>query len=366
MTIRTGKRAVLVSPNKPLEIWERETPSPGPGEAVLRLEFGGVCGTDVHFWHGEIPLPGPMALGHEGIGVIEELGEGLSHDSGGSPVAVGDRVYWQPVRPCFQCYPCTVLNDVSMCENAFASIFGDANAPTPATYNEWVTLSPSLPFYRIPDDTSSEAVIAFGCAMPTMLQGLERLGGIAPGQTVVIQGCGPVGLAATLLAHLSGAQKVIVIGGPKQRLDMARQLGADHTIDMSEVSTTEERRDQVRGLTGGRGADVVIEAAGVIAAFSEGLPLVAPAGRYLIVGLWSAEGTVPIEPKLINNGNLQIIGTALAQPRHLYQAIQVAQARQDQFPLAAAITHRFTVEQSNQALEAVAAMETIKAVVVPG
>lgn len=366
MTNRTGKRAVLTGANQPIEIWERESPPAGPGEAVLRLEFGGVCGTDVHFWHGEVPLPGPVVLGHEGIGIIEELGEGLTRDSGGTLLAIGDRVYWQPVRPCYQCYACTVLNDVSMCENAFASIFGDANAPTPATYSEVITLGAGLPFYRIPDDTSSEAVIAFGCAMPTMLQGLERLGGISSGQNVVIQGCGPVGLAATLLAHLSGAQKVIVIGAPEQRLNMARQLGADHTIDMTQVTSVAERTEQVRALTGGRGADVVIEAAGLLAAFSEGLQLVAPAGRYLIVGLWSAQGTVPVEPRLINNGNLRIIGTALAQPRHLYQAIQVAQARQNQFPLAEAITHRFSIDQSQQALEAVAALETIKAVVMPG
>ena len=362
---RTGKRAVLTGAHQPIEIWERDTPPAGAGEAVLRLEFGGVCGTDVHFWHGEVPLPGPVVLGHEGIGFIEELGEGLSNDSAGTPLAIGDRVYWQPVRPCYECYACTVLNDVSMCENAFASIFGDANAPTPATYSEIITLGAGLPFYRIPDDTSSEAVIAFGCAMPTMLQGLERLGGISPGHNVVIQGCGPVGLAATLLAHLSGAQQVIVIGAPEQRLAMARKLGADHTIDMTQITSVSERTERVRALTGGRGADVVIEAAGVLAAFSEGLPLVAPAGRYLIVGLWSAQGTVPIEPRLINNGNLRIIGTALGQPRHLYQAIQVAQARQDQFPLAEAITHRFTIEQSQQALEAVAALETVKAVVVP-
>jgi 5-exo-hydroxycamphor dehydrogenase len=110
----------------------------------------------------------------------------------------------------------------------------------------------------------------------------------------------------------------------------------------------------------------VIEAAGVLEAFSEGLQLVAPSGRYLIVGLWSAPGTVAVEPRLINNGNLQIIGTALAGPRHLYQAIQVAQMQQSRLPMAEAISHRFTVEQSQQALEAVAAQETVKAVLVPG
>lgn len=366
MTNRTGKRAVLTGANQPIEIWERESPGAGPGEAVLKLEFGGVCGTDVHFWHGEVPLPGPVVLGHEGIGIIEELGEGLATDSAGAPIAIGDRVYWQPVTPCNHCYPCTILNDVSMCENAFASLFGDANAPTPSTYSEVITLGAGLPFYKLPDDTSSEAVIAFGCAMPTMLQGMERLGGIQAGQTVVVQGSGPVGLAATMLAHLAGAHQVIMIGAPAPRLEMARKLGADHTIDITQITSVAERTERVRELTNGRGAEVVIEAAGVLEAFSEGLQLVAPSGRYLIVGLWSAPGTVAVEPRLINNGNLQIIGTALAGPRHLYQAIQVAQMQQSRLPMAEAISHRFTVEQSQQALEAVAAQETVKAVLVPG
>jgi len=366
MTYRTGKRAVLTGAHQPIEIWERETPPAGPGEAVLKLEFGGVCGTDVHFWHGEVPLPGPVVLGHEGIGIIEELGEGLTSDSAGTPISIGDRVYWQPVTPCNHCYPCTILNDVSMCENAFASLFGDANAPTPSTYCEVITLGAGLPFYKLPDDTSSEAVIAFGCAMPTMLQGMERLGGIQAGQTVVVQGSGPVGLAATMLAHLAGAHQVIMIGAPARRLEMARKLGADHTIDITQITSVGERTERVRELTNGRGAEVVIEAAGVLEAFSEGLQLVAPSGRYLIVGLWSAPGTVAVEPRLINNGNLKIIGTALAGPRHLYQAIQVAQMQQNRLPMAEAITHRFTVEQSQQALEAVAAQETVKAVLVPG
>ena len=365
MAERIGKRAVMTRANAPIEIWERSTPPPGPGEAVLRLELGGVCGTDVHFWHGEVPLPGPMVLGHEGIGVVEELGAGLDRDSAGTPLAVGDRVYWQPVRPCYQCYPCTVLNDVSMCENAFASIFGDAEAPTPASYSEYITLSGGLPFYRLPDDTPSDAVVAFGCAMPTMLQGMERLGGIAPGQSVVVQGCGPVGLAATLLARLSGAQQVIVIGAPEQRLAMARRLGANHIIDLTKVRNAADRREQVRDLTGGRGADVVIEAAGVVEAFSEGLGLIAPAGRYLIVGLWSAPGTAAVEPRMINNLNLRIIGTALAQPRYLYEAIKVAQAHHETFPLAEVVTHRYCIDDSQKALEAVAALETVKAVITP-
>jgi len=222
-----------------------------------------------------------------------------------------------------------------------------------------------MPFYRIPDDTPSEAVIAFGCAMPTMLQGVERLGGIAVNQTVVVQGCGPVGLAATLLARLSGARQIIVIGAPERRLAMARRLGATTTVNMETMNTEEERVQHVRDLTEGRGAEVVIEAAGAVAAFAEGLKLVAKNGRYLIVGLWSAPGAVPVEPRYLNNTNLRIIGTALFQSQHVYGAIQVARAHHREFPLAEAVTHRFLLAESQQALEAVARLETVKAVITP-
>jgi 5-exo-hydroxycamphor dehydrogenase len=92
MTQRTGKRAVLVAANQPLEIWERPVADPGPGEVLAHLTHGGVCGTDVHFWRGEVPLPGPVVLGHEGVAVIEMLGAGVATDYAGTPVAVGDRV----------------------------------------------------------------------------------------------------------------------------------------------------------------------------------------------------------------------------------------------------------------------------------
>lgn len=365
MTQRTGKRAVLVAANQPLEIWERPVAEPAAGEVLVRLTHGGVCGTDVHFWRGEVPLPGPVVLGHEGVGVVEALGAGVGTDYAGAPLAVGDRVYWQPVAPCQRCYACTVLGDVSMCENAFAGVFGDAGGPTAASYSDYATLRAGLPFYRVPDDTPSDAVIALGCALPTMLQGLERLGGIRPGMSVVVQGCGPVGLAATLLAHLSGAAPLIVIGAPARRLAVARQCGAAHTLDMADMVDQEERIARVWQLTGGRGADVVIEAAGALPAFGEGLQLLARGGRYLVVGLWSAPGAVPVEPRLINNRNLRIIGTELAQPRHLYQALQVVQAQHRHLPLAEMVTHRYRIEDSQQALEAVARLETIKAVITP-
>ena len=365
MANRVSKRAVLVGPNRSIEVWERPILPPQLGEVLLGVQMSGVCGTDVHLWRGEVPLPGPVVLGHEGIGVIEELGKGVTTDYAGVPVEVGDRVYWVPLHPCYRCYYCTVVKDSSLCENFMGDVFRDANEPPSASYSEYSWLPAGMPFYRIPDDTPSEAVIAFGCAMPTMLQGIERLGGITVNQTVVVQGCGPVGLAATLLSRLSGARQTIVIGAPERRLAMARRLGATATINLETLKTEEERVQHVRDLTEGRGAEVMIEAAGVVAAFAEGLKIVAKNGRYLIVGLWSAPGSVPVEPRFINNTNLRIIGTALFQSQHVYDAIQVARLHHREFPIAEAVTHRFSLGESQKALEAVARLETVKAVIIP-
>ena len=134
-----------------------------------------------------------------------------------------------------------------------------------------------------------------------MIQALERLGGIFPTQTVVVQGCGPVGLAATMLSRISGAKTLVVIGAPEHRLAMARRLGATATINLETGPQEAERVKQVYELTEGRGGDVVIEAAGARSAFGEGIKLTAKNGRYLIVGLWSGHGTVPVDPSYLNN-----------------------------------------------------------------
>jgi len=364
MAMRMGKRVVLVGPHRPLEIWERPIPAPGAGAVVVRVEMSGVCGTDLHLWRGEVPLPYPVTLGHEGIAILEELGAGVTTDYAGTPIKTGDRVYWQPVRQCNRCYYCTVEKDFSLCENLFGELFRNAEEPPSSCYAEYCSLPPGMAFYRVPEDTPSEALIAFGCAMPTVLQGLERLGGIRTNQSVVVQGCGPVGLAAAMMARFSGARQVIVIGAPARRLAIARRLGASATIDL-ETTAEPERVQQVRDLTGGRGAEVVIEAAGHLPAFTEGLKLAAKNGRYLIIGLWSAPGTVPLEPRYLNNNNLRIIGNALAQPQHLYGAIQVARAHHHELPMAEAVTHRFALAEAQRALEAVARLETVKGVIIP-
>lgn len=361
-----SKRAVLTQAGMPLEIWDEPVTYPGPQEVLVRTELSGVCGTDVHLARGEVDLPGSIVLGHEGVGRIEMLGEGLTTDYAGTHIATGDRVYWVPLNPCGHCYACTVEEEPTHCGDMLGQLFRNGASSPVCTYTELALLPRGMAFYRIPDDTPSEAVIAFGCAMPTMLKGIERLGGIAVNDSVIIQGAGPVGLAATLLARVSGARQVIVVGGPGHRLEMAVRLGANATVNIEEIPDPVQRFELIMDLTRGRGADIVIEGAGYLSAFDEGVKFAAKGGRYLVAGLWSTPGTVAIEPRYLNNMNLRIIGTALYEGRHIHGAIEVARTYHTQFPITDAITHRFTLEDSQKALDAVARHDSIKAVIVPG
>lgn len=362
--MRNSRRVVLVEPGSPVEVWDGEVPAATGAEVVLSVELAGVCGTDHHLAAGDIPLPGPIVLGHEGVGRIEELGPDVRTDYAGDPIAVGDPVYWLPVQPCHHCFACNIANDPSRCPNLLSGMFANGRRPPSATYAEYVLLPPGMAFFKIPADTPSEAVIAFGCAMPTMLNAVERLGGIRYGRHVVVQGSGPVGLAATLLAHLGGAGSITVLGAPSARLGIAERLGATTTLDIT-ATTAEERRAAVMQATDGRGADAVVEAAGKLPAFEEGLSLTGQDGTYLVVGLWSAPGVVPVEPRAINNGNIRVVGSALESPRHIYQAIQVSRLAHRRLPLTEVVSHRFGLDNAQAALDAVGRAELVKGVIEP-
>jgi threonine dehydrogenase-like Zn-dependent dehydrogenase len=350
---RTGRRLVFVGAGRPLECHEGEVADPPPGGVLLRTLIGGVCGTDAHRLDGDLPDPGrPVTFGHEGIGIVEALGTGRTTDAAGVPVQPGDRVYWTPSGPRPGANP----------EIGWPP---PAEVPGPASYQDYATLAASNVFFRIPDDTAPESVIAFGCAMPTALGGMARLGPVAPGQTVVVQGSGPVGLASALLASLTAAAQVIVIGAPDNRLRAAERLGATATIPLA-GTTVAERRDLVLERTDGRGADVVIEAAGRMEAFGEGMDLLADEGRYLVLGIYSGHGTVPFDVVRCNNRSLAVIGSMGPTRFDDYRTtIRLARRLGVARGFAELVTHRFPLAQAEAAIDVARRGEAIKAVVLP-
>jgi 5-exo-hydroxycamphor dehydrogenase len=343
-----------------------DIPDPQADEVLVRVTMAGVCGTDAHWLNGDLGSPRKaLCFGHEGVGVIEVLGSEITHDHRGTPLAEGDRVYWLPCAPgvpCRECEACRANRGLSYCAR-FTFPISASIRPNGAGFQDFATVGPTAPLYRIPDETSTEAVIAFGCAMPTAVSAFSRFGDVTG--AMVIQGCGPVGLACTVLAQAIKAEKIIVIGDSDDRRAAASRLGATTTVPVSGTTAT-EREEAVRSLTGGRGAEVVIEATGQAGAVPEGLNMLGIGGKYVIVGIYSGETQVSINPVQLNNRSLTMIGCLNDPVTTFPGALDAVTRYGERMRFADLISHRFPLEETEAAITAAGSGQAVKSVVVPG
>lgn len=360
-----AKAAVLKDFGQPLAIRELDVPELVPGAALVRVIHGGICGTDVHLAGGHLTIPTPLVLGHEGVGEVVALGEGLTHDALGNPLHPGDRVGWASSIACGRCYWCLTLQERTLCPQR--RIYG-INQPAdrwPGLSGSWAELTylqPGSTLVRIPPDVTTADVISLGCAGPTVVHGLLHVTGVALGEVVVVQGSGPVGMAAAMFAHLAGASKVILVGGPAGRLELARQLGVgDVHVNIFEVTDPAERVRRVLAETEqGRGADVVVECVGLPEAVAEGLQMVRASGRYLVLGHYTDHGTVPINPHWITRKQLKVLGSWGLSEAHYVEYVRSLQQLRRRFDLSR-LVRPYPLEAVNQALEDVRKAAVMKA-----
>ena len=384
-----AKASVLTAFKKPLQLLDYPLPDRlESGAALVRTEMAGICGTDVHLWKGELPITLPVILGHETVGRIEQLGKGVEQDWTGQPLKTGDRVTWNSAISCGQCYYCATKRQPTRCPERRAYGIGHPSHKKPhfhGGYAEYHHLQPGTTIFKLPDDLPSESVIGAGCALITAIHGVERIcietnPGAGAGRVsadklsvlpplwrdwVVVQGAGPVGIAALSVIKSAGAQKVIVIGAPKQRLTLAKRFGADHVIDLDETTNPKERIDAVRQLAGGYGADAVLECVGHPSAVVEGMEMCRDGGKYLILGQYCDAGPVAWNPHVVTRKQLQVFGSWSSAPRHLHYAIEFLRANRQRFPFHEMVTHRFGLEQANEALQTTAQWQSAKSVIVP-
>lgn len=349
----TCSAAVLTSYKQALELRKFPIPEPGPGEALVRVEMAGICGTDVHLADGELNIPLPVILGHETVGRIEKLGPQLERDWRGGALSTGDRVAWASSVVCGECYYCRQKRQPTRCVSRKAygiSYCADEQPHLRGGYAEYILLRAGTAIFRIPDSIPTAAVVGAGCALTTVMHGLERAT-VTLGDVVVIQGSGPVGLAAVAVSLQSGASKVIVIGAPQRRLDFAKEFGAHDVISVEEATTPEERRRLLFELIGPYGADVVVECVGRPSAVPEGWELVRDGGKYLVLGQYANAGEVPMNPHTITRKQLQVIGSWGFEPRHVDAALKLLENPHWQNRFANEVTDRFSLQQANEALQ---------------
>ncbi|MDQ6817215.1 MAG: zinc-binding dehydrogenase [Actinomycetota bacterium] len=363
--------AVLEAFGAPVAIREVETDDDSgglePGAVLAAVEYGGVCGTDLHLQAGRLPIPVPLVLGHEGVGRITALGPRVDQDALGAPLAIGDRIAWASSIACGICFYCRDAQEPTLCENR--RIYGITRplAKPPHLTGSWaerIHLEAGTTVVRLGDDQPSEAVIALGCAGPTVVHGLLHTAPVRPDEHVVVQGAGPVGLAAAMYAHLAGAGQVILVGGPPGRLRLAEDLGvADERLDIEQLDAG-QRLSRVRELAEGRGGDLVVECTGVPAAVSEALDLARPGGRVLVLGQYTDNGPTPLNPHVITRKQLAVLGSWAFSAAHYVEYLRTLPELAQRFSLERLVT-QFPLNRAQEAIDAVRAGAVGKAVLVP-
>jgi L-iditol 2-dehydrogenase len=357
--------ALISGPKAPVELREVPVPDLEPDSALLRVELSEVCGTDVHLRDGRLEgVPYPLIPGHVSVGRLESI-RGRMADIDGRPFAEGDRVTFLDVhRTCHACWYCLVAKATTRCPSrkVYGITYGLADGLA-GGWAEAIYLRPGTRCIRL-DGVEPERFMAGGCSLPTALHAVER-GRVAVGDIVLILGSGPVGLSAIGTALLQGAGQALCIGAPDGRLEAARAAGA---ADAVHFERHDERAllDWVLERTGGRGADVTIEATGAPHAVVQAMRLTRDAGRVVVAGQYTDGGDATFNPHAdLNRRHLEVLGCWGSDFSHFHRAALLMADPARSRAWSAVRPDRFPLARAGEALEAVASARVLKALIDP-
>lgn len=366
----TGKAACFVGAGKPFEIREFPVPDPEPGAVVIKVSLANVCGSDLHYWRGELDYakmgrPLPLNTGHEHMGRVYKLGAGVTTDSAGQPLKEGDRVIYRYFNPCGRCRACLQRNFKS-CPTRQANFLVSCEQwpHFQGGFGQYFYLRPNHAIFKIPDEITDEMAAGINCAFTQVYAGLA-IAGLREGMVVAIQGAGGLGVYACAVAKEMGARKVIVIDGIDERLELARQFGADEVVDLRQYPTPQARIERVKALADDWGADIVMELVGNPNVVDEGLRMVAPEGTYLEIGNINVGWMAQFDPAWIIFGNRRILGVAHYEAEHLKGALDMMIRTREKYPYHKVLSHKFPLEEINEAFAQQDKGHVTRAAIVP-
>jgi threonine dehydrogenase-like Zn-dependent dehydrogenase len=334
----TTMKAVVFKGKDRVAIEEVPKPRPRAGQAVIRITTTTICGTDVHIVRGEYPVKPGLILGHEPVGVIDALGEGLE-----DLYEIGQRVIVGAITPCGQCSAC-LSGSHSQCGGAlggwkFGNTINGAWAEYLLVPDAKANLAP------IPRSLADEDVVLCPDIFSTGLSGAER-GRIKIGDSVAVFAQGPIGLCASLGAKLLGAALVIGVDTSDSRLAFAKRFGVTDVINPQHVDPIEE----IKRLTGGRGVDVAIEALGRQETFENALRAIRPGGTLSSLGVYSGKLVAPYQAIYAGLADQTIVTTLCPGGKERMRRLMamVDHKRVDLTPL---VTHHFGLDEIETALD---------------
>ncbi|WFP15230.1 S-(hydroxymethyl)mycothiol dehydrogenase [Citricoccus muralis] len=360
---QTVKGVISRGKDQPVEITTIVIPDPGPGEAVVDISTCGVCHTDLHYVQGGIGDDYPYLLGHEATGIVSAVGDGVTE------VAVGDKVIlnWRAV--CGECRACR-KGEPKYC-------FNTHNATQKMTLEDGTELSPALGIGAFAEktlvaagqctkvegvsDDQDAAVGLLGCGIMAGIGAAINTGEVKRGESVAVIGCGGVGTAAIAGAKLAGATTIIAVDIDPRKLEKALELGATHTVNSKETDAVEA----VQALTGGFGADVVIDAVGRPETYKQAFYARDLAGRVVLVGVPTPEMTLelPLLDVFGRGGSLKSSWYGDCLPSHDFQML-VDQYRLGRLDLDAFVTETIGLDEIDAAFEKMHSGEVLRSVVV--
>jgi threonine dehydrogenase-like Zn-dependent dehydrogenase len=352
---RTARSYILERPQGTFVLGNYEIPHPAPGTVLMRIELCGVCGTDVHTWQSLVEdMEYPISLGHEMVGIVEALGEGVRTDYIGKPLRVGDRIGVIPAIHCHKCYFCTIVKTPEKCIDW--KTYGtwpraDQKPYFTGGYGDYLYIhDPNSVFVKM--DTTPERGM-FLEPMAVVVHSMLHAR-IKPGDTVVVNGAGPIGLLTIGLAKVAGAAKLIALGRKNRlRLNFAKKLGADFTICHTDIPEQKARKETVfHESLNGYGADVVLNTVGTAQAFLESLDYVRDSGTVVEVGNFVDSGTIPFNPcKHLLEKGIKIIGSFDNEAEHFVRSMPII--ADERIPIPDLITHRVPLERLEECLAAI-------------
>ncbi len=363
--MRTAKAAVYEAPNTPFILKEYPLRAAKPREVLVRVTMSTICRSDIHSYEGHRPNPCPGILGHEIIGIVEEIGAGIDKDMRGDPLKVGDRITWSEYFFDGGCYYRDVLDMPQKC-NGVRKYGHDLATEDPhflGGFAEYCYILPGTWILKLPDDLSDEEATPLNCGVATMASVTEAAE-IRLGDAVVIQGLGLLGLYGAAMAKARGARCVIGLDAVASRLEIARKFGADHVIDIGRGSA-KSVIDEVRKLCRPDGADAVIEVCGVPDVIVQGLQMLRVGGRYVLGGLVNPNANVTIDANVLLRRWITMRGIHNYHPRHLIQALDFVMANRKRFPFKDIVDSKFALKDLDIAFKRASERTVLRAAIVP-
>ena len=377
--MQTVRVATFDGPGAEPQIQTVPRPSVPDKAALIQVGACGVCGTDLHILKGHWPkpLPWPFTLGHELAGVIVEKGAALDADFMGNPLTVGSKVMLPPLMPCGECYYCAHYPEhANRCLNpTYYGRYLPFDKP-PHLWGGWaemvyvdLEMLPATKIYRLPDDMSL-MLGALTEPLACCIRALNRaasINGFRFGDTVVIQGSGPIGVLMITAAKEMGAGRVIMVGAPENpRLALCREFGVEATVSIDEHRTAQARIDAVREVVGGFGADLVIDCSGHPSAGPEGIEMLRDGGTYVEMGQFTDAGSIETNWHRICIKDIKLVGSWGITANDLPAGIDMLDRARDRYPWRRMQTEfPFTELGVAEAVQSALEMRCVKATILP-